>query len=304
MRSNADYALHDVARLKELIREHPWATIVSHVPGRGLVASHYPVILEHDDDPEAIVLVSHVGRPDERLHELGAHEILVVIQGPHGYISPGWYEHSPAVPTWNFVSAHLHGTPEILGDEENLLVLDRLVEHFERDQPNPFLLHRSAENTAYAERIVHGTVGFRLRVARVEAKEKLSQDKPAEVVSRVIAALRRPGPYASPALATRMEGVARGVAGAERSRIVGDMGIQSGNDDDTVKKDMSYSPGSGRETEEAQADPRSSAHLDDPEVDSSAVISVPGEGGPDDVGEIDVDQEAIRTQIAERAKQV
>ena len=80
------------------------------------------------------------------------------------------------------------------------------------------------------------------------------------------------------------------------------MAIQSGNDEGTVQKDMSYSPGSGRETEQAQDEPRTSAHLDDPDIDSSAVKSVPGVGGPDDVGEIDVDEEAIRTRIAERAK--
>jgi hypothetical protein len=80
------------------------------------------------------------------------------------------------------------------------------------------------------------------------------------------------------------------------------MAIQSGNDDDTVQKDVSYSPSSGRETEESQDEPRTSPHLDDPEVDEGAVISLPGEGGPDDVGEIEVDEEAIRTSIAGRAK--
>ncbi|WP_368498366.1 hypothetical protein [Herbiconiux sp. A18JL235] len=81
------------------------------------------------------------------------------------------------------------------------------------------------------------------------------------------------------------------------------MGIQSGNDEETVEKDMSYSPASGQETEEAQEDPRGSTHLDDPEIDASAVKTVPGEGGPDDVGEIDVDEEAIRASIAERSAQ-
>lgn len=79
------------------------------------------------------------------------------------------------------------------------------------------------------------------------------------------------------------------------------MAIQSGNDDGTVRKDMSYSPSSGRENERAQDDPRTSAHLDDPDIDESAVKSVPGVGGPDDAGDIDVDDEAIRTSIAERA---
>lgn len=206
MRPNPDYAFDDAPGIRDLIRENPWGTIVSFVPGKGLVASHYPLLLEEDGegDADGIVLVSHVGRPDERLHELGAHEVMVIVYGPQGYVSPGWYETSPAVPTWNFAVAHLHGTPELLTDAENLQVLDRLVAHFEKPLPEPFLMHQSLENTAYAERIVHGTVGFRLRVDRFEAKEKMSQDKPAEVVDRVIAHLGQPGPYNNPPLAARM----------------------------------------------------------------------------------------------------
>lgn len=202
MRLAPDYAVDDVAAVRALVRENPWATLVSFVPGKGIVASHYPVLLE--EDAEGIVLVSHVGRPDERLHELGAHECMVIVSGPQGYVSPGWYDTSPAVPTWNFAVAHLHGTPELLGDAENLRVLERLVDHFERVLPEPFLMNRSLENADYAARIVHGTVGFRLRVTRFEAKEKMSQDKPTAVVERVIEALGRPGPYANPALAARM----------------------------------------------------------------------------------------------------
>jgi transcriptional regulator len=202
MRHTPDYVLDDVETVRALVRENPWGTIVSFVPGKGLVASHYPLLLE--EDAEGIVLVSHVGRPDERLHELGAHELMVIVSGPQGYVSPGWYESSPAVPTWNFAVAHLHGTPELLSDDENLRVLDRLVAHFENPLPEPFLMRGTLENAEYAARIVHGTVGFRLRVDRFEAKEKMSQDKPAEVVDRVIEELGKPGPYRNPALAARM----------------------------------------------------------------------------------------------------
>jgi transcriptional regulator len=213
MRHNPDYALDDLETVRALVRENPWATIVSHVPGTGLVASHYPVLL--DEDAEGLVLLSHVGRPDERLHQLGQHETMVIVYGPHGYVSPGWYDVSPAVPTWDFAVAHLHGTPEILSDEENLAVLDRLVAWFESPLPDPFLMRRTLENTAYAERIVHGTVGFRLRVDRIDAKEKMHQDKPAEVISRVIDALRRPGPYENPRLADRIAAVNSGALRAQ-----------------------------------------------------------------------------------------
>lgn len=214
MRPNPDYELDDVDAIRALVRENPWASIVSFIPGKGLVASHYPILLEEDAD--GIVLLSHVGRPDERLHELGGHEAMVIIYGPQGYVSPGWYGSSPAVPTWNFVVAHLYGTPEILTDEENLQVLEKLVAHFEDPLPEPYLMNRTLENNAYAERIVHGTVGFRMRVNRFEAKDKMSQDKPAEVIDRVIDALHQEGPYRNPALAERMAAVHEREIGAGR----------------------------------------------------------------------------------------
>lgn len=79
------------------------------------------------------------------------------------------------------------------------------------------------------------------------------------------------------------------------------MPVQSGNDDETVQKDMRYSPSSGRETQSAQQYPDDSAHLTDPDIDTAAVKSVPGAGGPDDAGDIDVDVDNLRERIAREA---
>jgi transcriptional regulator len=211
MRSNPDYAMTDRDDVRALIRENPWATMASATPA-GVVVSHYPFLLEETDDDD-IVVVSHVGRPDERAHGLGSSELAVVFYGPSGYVSPSWYGVERAVPTWNFATVHAYGVPEILSDEENLAVLERLVDHFEDPLPNPFRMRISAENAAYAERIVHGTVGFRMRVTRFEAKEKMSQDKPVEVIDRVTAQLDQPGPYQNPALAERMRRINTALTG-------------------------------------------------------------------------------------------
>lgn len=207
MRYTPHYLLTDEAEVKRLIRENPWATIVSST-AKGIVASHYPVILEenvtsdnNDGAGTGISIVSHVGRPDERAHELGEHEVLVIIQGPHGYISPGWYENSEFVPTWNHVTAHLYGTPEILSDDENFEVLGNLVDHFEKRMPDPVSLQIDEEA---ARHIATGTVGIRVRVTRFDARLKLSQSKTPEVVERIIDALEGDGPYSSQPLADEM----------------------------------------------------------------------------------------------------
>jgi predicted FMN-binding regulatory protein PaiB len=74
----------DPDEVERLVRNHPWATFVS-ATAQGLVASHYPVILDEAED--GIVLLSHFGRPDEQLraraardarHRAGAARLRVV----------------------------------------------------------------------------------------------------------------------------------------------------------------------------------------------------------------------------------
>lgn len=202
MRQNPSFTLASEEGVKRLVRVHPWMTIVSHTDAAGLVASHYPVLL--DEAADGIELLTHVGRPDEVVHELGRHEVMVIVQGPHGYISPGWYDADPAVPTWNFVTAHLYGTPQLLEPDENLRVLEALVDHFENPMAEPRRMRGTAENSAYADRIATGTVGLRIPVTRFVAKNKMSQNRPAETVDRIVAELEGEGPYANPALAAEM----------------------------------------------------------------------------------------------------
>lgn len=219
MRQNPSFTLASEDGVKRLLREHPWMTIVSATDASGLVASHYPVLL--DEEASGIVLLTHVGRPDELLHELGSHEVLVIAQGPHGYVSPGWYGTTPGVPTWNFVVAHLHGTPEILSAEENLRVLEALVDHFEDPLPEPMRMRGTIENSEYADRISAGTVGLRIPITRFTAKSKMSQNKPAEVIDRVIAELDGDGPYADAALAAEMRRTHEALRAARANAVGG-----------------------------------------------------------------------------------
>ena len=197
MRQNPLHDVRDPRLVRALIDANPWATLVSNTPD-GLVASHYPVLL---DDGPGLAVVTHVGRPDDEIHGFGSAEVLLIVQGTHGYISPSWYTgDATRVPTWNFSVAHCHGVPEILGAQENLRVLTRLVEHFERHVPEPELLDQDL-----GARIARGTVGMRIPIARFTCKVKMSREEDPQTRSSVIAALRAPGPYSNPALAQEMD---------------------------------------------------------------------------------------------------
>jgi transcriptional regulator len=202
MRQNPSFAMTDVGEIRRLIEQNPWVTLVS-ATDDGLVASHYAVLFDSDRDD--LTIVGHVGKPDDLIHGLGEQELLVVVQGPHGYVSPGWYGDVQSVPTWNFVSAHLSGVPEILTPHENLEVLERLVARFESGMPQPRLMWEAPNDPEFVRRLEKGTVGFRLTPTRVVGKRKLSQNKSDEIVETVIAGLEAgTGPYADPRLAGEM----------------------------------------------------------------------------------------------------
>jgi transcriptional regulator len=201
VRPNPIFHSEDPDVVRELIRAHPWATLVSQDAAGGLIASHYPILL--DEESEQLAVFTHVGRPDDELHGLGEREVLLIVQGRHGYISPSWYgPEGSRAPTWNFTAAHCHGVPQILDAESNLAVLTRLQAHFEQAVESPLWL-----DPDWGRTIAQGTVGLRIAITRFDYKRKLSQDKDPRSRRQVIAALRTPGPYAHPALADEMERV-------------------------------------------------------------------------------------------------
>jgi transcriptional regulator len=189
VRHTPHYLLTDQDEIKRLIREHPWATFVS-MTANGLVASHYPVLLD-EAESQGLTILSHFGRPDEVLHELGQRELLVIIQGPHDYVSPSWYAPGDLVPTWNHVTAHLYGMPEILSEAENYDVLSRLTDHFEHAFPEGRSL---AEDEPGTRRAAKGTVGLRMKVSRFDARAKLSQNKSPEVARNIMDQLESRNP--------------------------------------------------------------------------------------------------------------
>jgi transcriptional regulator len=197
VRHNPHHANDDPDAVRRLIRENPWGILVSR-NGAELVASHYPILL--DEQAEGLAIFTHVGRPDEMIHGFGEQEILLIVQGRHGYISPSWYAPGATrAPTWNFSAAHCYGVPKILEEEENLAVLARLVAHFERHVEEPMLL-----DLEWGRPVARGTVGIRLPITRFVCKVKMSQDKDLVTQSQVMEALRAPGPYKNPELADDM----------------------------------------------------------------------------------------------------
>jgi transcriptional regulator len=199
------HALEDAGAIRRLIDEYPWGLLVAH-DEREVIASHLPCLLDPSQDGatlDDLVLLTHVAKGDPIAGLLGksGREVLLIFQGAHGYVSPSWYGEGPHVGTWNFTAAHIYGVPELLEGDEAFRVLELTQERFESRVENPVFLNDVSD---YAHKIAKATVPFRLRATRVEAKAKLSHDKPEAVQDRVVDALEAPGPYSNPALAEDM----------------------------------------------------------------------------------------------------
>lgn len=203
MLEQPEFAVAEPSELRSLIRRYPWAALVSAVGPYGLIASHLPIILSDPHDETSASVSSHLAAPDARRHELGDHDALLIVQGPHGYVSPTMYDEVPHVPTWNFVVIHLYGRPRLLDSATTYAVLEDTVNHMESPRSDPWKL---TQVQSYAERIAPGTTGFRLDPTRLVGKAKLSQDLPAEQAQRLARAVRQDhdGLLANPSLADAM----------------------------------------------------------------------------------------------------
>ncbi len=191
MRIRPAFDLADVELARSIARAHPFATIVT----SQLRATHMPCLVEEDAD--GLVILGHVARADPAAASL-AGPLLLIFQGPHGYVSASWYERD-TIPTWNHVTLHVRGTPALLDDP--MALLERTVDHFEAAVERPWSLRRMGDE---AHTMAGDVIGFRLRAESWHAEAKLSQDKPDDERERVLAGLEAPGPYRNRPLAALM----------------------------------------------------------------------------------------------------
>jgi transcriptional regulator len=132
---------------------------------------------------------------------------LAIVHGPQAYISPSWYEsareHGRVVPTWNYTSVHFTGPVTFHRDEGWLRdVVTRLTERHEAGRPDRWWVDDAPEQ--YIAGQLRAIVGVEMAIERIEAKDKLSQNRPPEDRAHVITALRAEPASAAHAIADLM----------------------------------------------------------------------------------------------------
>lgn len=173
------------AALVELMQQHPFATLIAARPEGELEITHAPVLVK--DGP---VVEAHLARanPLAALIERGA-RLTIVFQGPHAYVSPRLYENADNVPTWNYAVVHAVGTPQVMSEPERVLGhLHEMTRRFERAAEEPWVPERAGD---LPQKLLGALVAFELRVEKLEAKFKLSQNRKPEDRAGVLEAFER-----------------------------------------------------------------------------------------------------------------
>ena len=158
----------------------PQSDLQSPVP---LAATHLPLIVK--DEGEYGILEGHFARANRHWQSLAGRETLVVFPGPHSYVSPTLYVEELSVPTWNYIAIHAYGTLSLIEDDPGKeALLKSLIQIHDPAWYEKWL----AMPDGFRRTMLAGIVGFRIPIARIDGKFKISQNRKPEERRNVHAA--------------------------------------------------------------------------------------------------------------------
>lgn len=173
----------DRATAVRLMREHPFASLIS-VDDAGLpFVTHLPLHLEERADGTdsvngqgGLVLLGHCAKPNPHWRYLQARPVAVVtFVGPNAYLSPKVYPDVARVPSWNYIAVHCTVQATLVEDGP---AKDRLLKKLIGDHEPPYADQWRALGEDFANRMLPGIMAFELRVTELQCKVKLNQHRP------------------------------------------------------------------------------------------------------------------------------
>lgn len=187
----------DQHAIKDFIRQNGFGILISATNGN-LLATHRPLELS----AEGTKLSGHISKGNPQGKDLpAAGEVLVVFSGPHTYISSSWYDHDN-VPTWNYIAVHVYGTIRLIEGEELFHSLAQLIDKYEKNSADPVTVEKLTP--AYMQQAMKGVTGFEINITRIEATQKLSQNRDRKNYTNIIHELDKRGDHDSTAIADAM----------------------------------------------------------------------------------------------------
>ncbi|MED4906966.1 FMN-binding negative transcriptional regulator [Brevibacillus centrosporus] len=156
------------------MQQHPFSLLIS-AGGGEPEATHIP--LEVEQRGEELYLTGHIARNNSigDMLEQAEASVLAVFQGAHAYISSSWYS-QPNVPTWNYMAVHAYGHARIVREQAKITeMMQALLIKYEQGQAAPVKWEAVPEKLM--DGLLKGITCFEIKVERMDAKYKLSQNR-------------------------------------------------------------------------------------------------------------------------------
>ncbi|KZE40298.1 protease [Bhargavaea cecembensis] len=192
------FKVTDFEEIRGFVEEHSFGSIVTVHNGRP-VATHMPFQFRRVGEDWGVT--GHFAKANPQWRTLEKQEVLVIIQGPHAYVSSSWYTHEN-VSTWNYQAVHLYGEAQLMDENELEEELSLLMKKYEQHRENPVLWENLSEDT---KKQINAVVGFKIRVDEIQAAYKLSQNRNSTDYKNIIDGLRGEGSADANRMATLME---------------------------------------------------------------------------------------------------
>jgi len=161
--------MKNLDQLHQFIETYNFATLINQTKDGVLQVSHVPVMLDRTQGSKG-TLAWHLAKKNPQIHALdGGKKALFIFHGPHAYISPRWYETTPAVPTWNYAVVRAQGIPQKISLDQLEQDLSRLLHQYEG---NNYLIPE-----AYQAKLKEHIAGFSMEIENLEATFKLGQNR-------------------------------------------------------------------------------------------------------------------------------
>lgn len=184
----------------DFVQKNSFATIVTTEQGKP-IATHLPLMLHKKGDD--YYLTGHMAYGNSQWKTFKTDEdVLVMFQGPNAYVSSSWYT-LENVPTWNYQAVHMYGKASILEKNELIEELTIMLEKYEKNRENPVLWDKLSPDLLESE--LRGIVGFKIKVEKVQAAYKLSQNRNETDYFNIIDKLKIDGNPNSKQMAELME---------------------------------------------------------------------------------------------------
>ena len=175
------FKITDREEIFSFIEHNAFGQIISTLQGK-LFSTHIPFLVSDDRQK----LFGHFARQNPQSKDINGQEVMITLEGPHGYISPSWYL-NPGVPTWNYQAVHIYGVCRILPELDAVkTIVDTLSNKYEE-------AFETYWEPDYNAGMLKHIIGFELEITDIQCKYKLSQNRAEQDRESVITHLQDRG---------------------------------------------------------------------------------------------------------------